>query len=94
MAAGDAFDIAVLGSGPAGLAFAARAVQSGLTVCSIDPSHARPWHCTYCTWVDELKGTWVWEQCGAALFDKICTSVAVVWQDGRRQVLPRQYGRI
>ena len=89
------YDVAVLGSGPAGLGFATYAARQGLNVCCIDPIHEKEWHCTYCTWTDELKECWINELDGASeTFDKQFEDTAVVYHDGSRQTLGKGYGRI
>ena len=46
-------DVAVLGSGPAGLALAAALAERGLAVLCVAPEPRRPWLPTYGMWADE-----------------------------------------
>jgi lycopene cyclase-like protein len=92
---GTVYDVVVLGGGPAGLGFAACAIHEGLSVCCIDMNHDREWHCTYCTWVDELEDTWVVDRFDCTnVFDNICSNAVVICKDGSKQILERGYGRI
>jgi lycopene cyclase-like protein len=88
------YDVVIIGGGPAGLGFAACAVHAGLSVCCIDMNHDREWHCTYCTWVDELMDTWIVDCFGMRVFDNVCNNTVCFYKDGSEQVLDRSYGRI
>jgi lycopene beta-cyclase len=95
------FDVAVIGCGPAGLGFATCAARQGLTVCVIDPVLKKEWHCTYCTWIEELGNSWLndlTQETGAGgsadLFDKRFADTEVIYNDGSRQALGKRYGRI
>jgi lycopene beta-cyclase len=48
------FDIAVLGSGPSGLALAAACAEQGLSVCVIAPDPSAAWTANYGSWIHDL----------------------------------------
>lgn len=93
------YDVIVIGSGPAGLGFATCAARQGLNICVIDPVQKRDWHCTYCTWMEELENSWLNDLKEGAgekdsIFDKELGETEVVFNDGSRQKLGKRYGRI
>jgi hypothetical protein len=91
------FDVIVIGSGPAGLGFATYASKQGLNVCCIDPISKKNWHCTYCTWIEELEHSWLNElaaEAGEEIFDKKFGNTEVVYNDGSKSLLGKSYGRI
>ena len=53
------FDIAVLGSGPAGLSLAASLVVRGARVVVVAPEPEARWRPNYCLWRDELPNHWL-----------------------------------
>ncbi|KAB7741442.1 lycopene cyclase [Nostocoides sp. F2B08] len=55
MDTGSAFDLAVVGLGPAGRAVASRAAARGLSVLALDPRPEAVWSPTYGIWGDELN---------------------------------------
>jgi lycopene beta-cyclase len=48
------YDLLIAGTGPAGLALAAAAVERGLRVVVVGPAPEEPWAPTYASWADEL----------------------------------------
>lgn len=56
MSTGTAFDLAVVGLGPAGRALASRAAAHGVSVLAVDPRPDAVWSPTYGIWGDELGG--------------------------------------
>nr|QSQ68576.1 chloroplastic lycopene beta cyclase [Puya raimondii] len=82
-------DLAVVGSGPAGLAVAQQVSEAGLSVCAIDPSPKLIWPNNYGVWVDEFEAM--------DLLDCLDASwpAAVVYIDDRStKLLDRPYGRV
>lgn len=86
------YDIAVLGSGPAGTAAAAACAARGLRTVLVAPAPDAAWEPTYGSWADELA------ELGD---DAVAGSVAAAFPDarvgfggGRGLTLPRPYVRI
>lgn len=52
------FDIAVLGTGPAGLSIAEASAARGAAVALIAPEPHAEWKPNYCLWADELPSAW------------------------------------
>ena len=82
-------DVAVMGTGPSGLALARACAQRGLSVVVVSPDPAQPWHANYAAWDDEvteplLRGAFeaTWAAPGVWLDD----------ESGER-VLDRRYAR-
>ncbi len=83
------FDVAVMGSGPAGLALARACATRGLSVAVVAPEPERRWEANYAAWSDEVSDP--------ALAETFETSWAApsVWLDDHsaERVLDRRYAR-
>lgn len=75
-------DIAVLGSGPAGLALTAELAARGARVLCVDPAPHSPWPNSYGSWEDELPFSDVSEH---------RWTMPTVWASNRRLAIPRVY---
>eukprot|EP00928_Gymnodinium_smaydae_P071465 TRINITY_DN55035_c0_g1_i1.p1 TRINITY_DN55035_c0_g1~~TRINITY_DN55035_c0_g1_i1.p1 ORF type:complete len:461 (+),score=34.79 TRINITY_DN55035_c0_g1_i1:53-1435(+) len=96
MEASPIYDLVVIGGGPAGLGAAARACSRDVKVCLVDPDPDKPWHCTYCTWLHELDGSWLEPllQPGEDIFDVRWPHSKVVLDEKKEIRLGKGYGRL
>ncbi|XAR69613.1 Lycopene beta-cyclase [Bertholletia excelsa] len=82
-------DLAVVGGGPAGLAVAQQVSESGLSVCSIDPSPQLIWPNNYGVWVDEFEAMDLLD-----CLDTTWSGAVVFINDKSTKDLHRPYGRV
>ncbi len=82
-----AYDVVVIGSGPAGLAAASACASEGLRCACLAPAPAGGWQQTYACWVDELADLGLDD-----LFSHRWHDVRVV--DGQRRLAGQSYGLI
>ncbi|RAL48489.1 unnamed protein product [Cuscuta campestris] len=86
---GAVVDLAVVGSGPSGLAVAQRVSEAGLSVCSIDPSPQLIWPNNYGVWVDEFEAMDLLD-----CLDYTWSGADVYIDDHTTKDLDRPYGRV
>ncbi|OAY65741.1 lycopene beta cyclase, chloroplastic [Ananas comosus] len=82
-------DLAVVGSGPAGLAVAQQVSKAGLSVCAIDPSPKLIWPNNYGVWVDEFEAMDLLD-----CLDATWPGAVVCIDDRNKKLLDRPYGRV
>ncbi|CAN6444000.1 unnamed protein product [Victoria cruziana] len=82
-------DLVVVGGGPAGLAVAQQVSQSGLSVCSVDPSPRLIWPNNYGVWVDEFEAMDLLD-----CLDTTWAGALVYIDDRTTKNLQRPYGRV
>ncbi|KAK9671158.1 hypothetical protein RND81_12G010300 [Saponaria officinalis] len=82
-------DLAIVGSGPAGLAVAQQVSEAGLSVCSIDPSPKLIWPNNYGVWVDEFEAMDLLD-----CLDTTWAGAVVYIDENSRKELGRPYGRV
>lgn len=83
------FDLAVIGSGPAGLAVATAAAAEGLQVVCIDPQVDAPWPNNYGLWLDELQAVGL-THCASATWPQ----ARLRTRPDHTQVFDRAYARV
>lgn len=82
-------DLAVVGSGPAGLAVAQQVSAAGLSVCTIDPSPRLIWPNNYGVWVDEFEAMDLLD-----CLDATWSGASVFIDDKSTKDLNRPYGKV
>ncbi len=83
------FDLAVRGSGPAGLAVATAAGAEGLQVVCVDPEPEAAWPNNYGLWLDELQAVGL-SRCAAMTWPQ----ARLRMRPGQTQVFERAYARV
>lgn len=83
------YDLAVVGSGPAGFSVAAHAAGLGLRVVCVAPDPAAPWTHNYGAWLDELQAAGLGRAAGP-----VWPKVRVHLDEGRVRSFSRAYARI
>ena len=81
------FDVAIMGSGPAGLALARACTRRGLSVTVVSPEPEAPWTASYAAWDDEVADPLVRETFEATW------AAPSIYVSEREQVLDRRYAR-
>jgi capsanthin/capsorubin synthase len=81
------FDVAIMGSGPAGLALARACIRRGLSVVVVAPEPEVPWTASYAAWDDEVS-----DPVFRATFEATWAAPSVYVSE-REQVLDRRYAR-
>ena len=83
------FDLAVIGSGPAGLAVATAAGAQGLQVACVAPKPEAAWPNNYGLWLDELKAVGL-GQCAAMTWPQ----ARLRMRPGQTKIFERAYARV
>ncbi|CAL9211882.1 unnamed protein product [Musa hybrid cultivar] len=82
-------DLAVIGGGPVGLAVAQQVSETGLFVCSSDPSPRLVWPNNCGLWVEEFEAMGLLD-----CLDATWPGAVVYVNDRRKRILGRPYGRV
>ena len=89
--AGEAYDLVIVGCGPAGLTAADEASKRGLRVALMDPSPLAPWMNNYGVWCDEFKALG-FDDCYRAVWNK--ARVIIDGSDADGKMLDRAYAQV
>ena len=87
----DAYDLVIVGCGPAGLSAADEASRRGMRVALIDPSPLTPWLNNYGVWCDEFKALG-FDDCYRAVWNK--ARVIIDETDVEGKMLDRAYAQV
>ena len=89
--ASEAYDLVIVGCGPAGLTAADEASKRGLRVALMDPSPLAPWMNNYGVWCDEFKSLG-FDDCYRAVWNK--ARVIIDDRDADGKMLDRAYAQV
>lgn len=88
----DLYDVAVVGSGPAGLALSAHLGETGLKVFTCDPALNKGWLPNYGVWIDEIEALGLRE---CLMTEWPVATVLMGGENGDEKIsLKRPYGRM
>ncbi len=81
-------DVVILGGGPAGALCAAYLTTKELAASVTVVTPSAEWHCTYCTWVDDVCADWI----PFDIFRRRWDDVRIIDGVGVESKLDRSYG--
>ena len=87
----EAYDLVIVGCGPAGLSAADEASKRGLRVALVDPYPLAPWMNNYGVWCDEFKALG-FDDCYRAMWNK--ARVIIDESDPEGKILDREYAQV
>ena len=87
----EAYDLVIVGCGPAGLSAADEASRRGMKVALIDPTPLAPWMNNYGVWCDEFKALG-FDDCYRAMWNKARVIIDDSDPDGK--MLDREYAQV